>query len=232
MRQPISVFVLLVIIAVPDLVFGSEKHEKARHHDQAPPAATDPAEAVGSSAKGDKNLDFNFFPAEGEAGSTDAATSNQEADEVARKASTRRWMLKTHQTLGLITWALMAATVTVGQLNYNQLYGGGGGSTKWQGTHAALVFGTSLTFAGTGAFAIFAPQPYKKPLKLDTGLVHRIAVAGATLGMLTEVVLGIATKSRANAGNPRELRTLARTHQIIGYSTFGLLTAAATVWVF
>ena len=236
MRRRFSVVILLASMAIPALVFGSEKPEKARHHGGAPPVATEPTEApaqAGSSTtKDDKNLDFNFFPAEGEAGSKDAATSDENAAEVARKASTRRWMLKTHQTLGLITWALMAATVTVGQLNYNQLYGGGGGSTKWQGPHAALVFGTSLTFASTGAFAIFATQPYKKPLKLDTGLVHRIAAAGATLGMVTELVLGVATKSRANAGNPRELRTLARTHQIIGYSTFGLLTVAATVWLF
>jgi hypothetical protein len=184
-------------MAIPALVFGSEKPEKARHHGGSPPVATEPTEApaqAGSSTtKDDKNLDFNFFPAEGEAGSKDAAASDENAAEV---------------------------------------YGGGGGSRKWQGPHAALVFGTTLTFAATGAFAIFAPQPYKKPLKLDTGLVHRIAVSGATLGMLTELVLGVATKSRANAGNPRELRTLARTHQIIGYSTFGLLTVAATVWLF
>ncbi len=157
---------------------------------------------------------------------------NRDASQVAAKASTRRWMLKVHQTLGLTTWALMAATVTVGQLNYNQLYGGGGGSMKWQGPHAALVAATSLAFAGTAAFAIFAPQPYPKPLKFDTGLVHRIAAAGATLGMVTEIVLGLTTRRRADAGNPRALRTLALTHQIIGYSTFGLLTVAATVWFF
>jgi hypothetical protein len=141
-------------------------------------------------------------------------------------------MLKTHQTLGIATWLLMAGTVTIGQLNYNQLYGGGGESTKWQTPHQILVLSTSVAFAATAAFAIFAPTPYKKPMRFDTGLVHRIAVIGATLGMVTEGVLGWWTTHQANAGNPNNLRTMARTHQIVGYSTFGFLTIAGTVWLF
>jgi len=180
-------------------------------------------------------LDFDFF---GEkpvgAGEAEAATKNPElvAPDVEQKVRTRRWMLKTHQTLGITTWVLMAATVTIGQLNYNQLYGGGGGSKKWQGPHQILVLSTTLAFAATAAFAIFAPTPYKKPLHLDTGLVHRIAVIGATLGMVTEGVLGWWTTHQANAGNPNNLRTMARTHQIVGYSTFGFLTIAGMAWVF
>ena len=141
-------------------------------------------------------------------------------------------MLKTHQTLGIATWALLAGTVTIGQLNYNQLYGGRGGSRKWQTPHQILVLSTSVAFAATAAFAIFAPTPYKKPLRFDTGLIHRIAVIGATLGMLTEGVLGWWTTHQASAGNPNNLRAMARTHQIVGYTTFGLLTIAGTVWVF
>jgi hypothetical protein len=125
----------------------------------------------------------------------------------------------------------MAATVTVGQLNYNQLYGGGG-SNKYQTPHEILVIASSAAFAATGAFALFAPSPYKKPLHFDTGLVHRIAVSGATLGMLTEIFLGWWTTHQANAGNPNNLRTMARTHQVVGWTTFGFLTAAAAVWVF
>lgn len=195
-------------------------------------AAPSPAEgAPPAKAANDKDMSFDFFAADNQADKKDGA-ANRDADDVAARASRRRWMLKVHQTLGLATWALMAATVTVGQLNYNAIYGGGSHSTKWQGPHAALVVSTSIAFAGTGAFAIFAPKPYDRPLKLDTGLVHRIAVIGATLGMVSEAVLGIVTHRRAEAGNPRSLKTLARAHQIIGYSTFGFLTVAATVWVF
>jgi hypothetical protein len=244
MRLSILASLVLILVVAPAVAWASGKADQARlRHDQHPPAATAPGQeapappaipAEGSSVPaGDaKNLDFDFFANEQDASPKDGSAPNRDAVEVAAKAATRRWMLKTHQTLGLVTWALMAATVTVGQLNYHQLYGGGGGSNRWQGTHKALVITTSLAFAGTGAFAIFAPRPYARPLKFDTGLVHRIAVAGAALGMVSEIVLGLTTKRRADAGNSRALKTLALTHQIIGYSTFGLLTVAATVWVF
>jgi cytochrome b561 len=184
---------------------------------------------------GKQPLDFDFFgekpigtsPAQSASTNPEVAVSGIE-----QKAQTRRWMLKTHQTLGLATWALMAATVTIGQLNYNQLYGGSGGHTTWQTPHQILVLSTSLAFAATAAFAIFAPTPYKRPMQLDTGMVHRIAAIGATLGMVAEGVLGIWTAHQADAGNPNNLRTIARAHQIIGYSTFGFLTIAGAAWVF
>ena len=178
-------------------------------------------------------LDFDFFgdKAAGD-GTGDSAGENPDlAAEREQQSQTRRWMLKTHQTLGIATWALMAATVTVGQLNYNQLYGGGG-TNKWQGTHQILVLSTSVAFAATAAFSIFAPTPYKKPLHFDSGLVHRIAVIGASLGMVTEGLLGWWTTHQANAGNPNNLRTMARAHQIVGFTTFGFLTIAGTVWLF
>jgi cytochrome b561 len=186
-------------------------------------------------SEGKQPLDFDFF-GEKSVGtrSAESVAMNPEpaVSGIEQKAQTRRWMLKTHQTLGLATWALMAATVTIGQLNYNQLYGGGGGSPKWQTPHQILVLSTSLTFAASAAFAIFAPTPYKRPIQLDTGLLHRIAVIGATLGMVTEGVLGIWTSRQANAGNSNNLRTMARAHQIVGYSTFGLLSIAGAAWVF
>ena len=227
---------------------------KKKHHKHAPPAddtsqtteaskeeptADEPTvdnPAVNKPAKAKQlkqPLDFDFFGDKaGGAGAGEAAGESSDlATKREQQSQTRRWMLKTHQTLGIATWVLMAATVTVGQLNYNQLYGGGG-TNKWQGTHQILVLSTSVAFAATAAFAIFAPTPYKKPLHFDTGLVHRIAVIGATLGMVTEGLLGWWTTHQANAGNPNNLRSMALTHQIVGYSTFGLLTIAGTVWLF
>ena len=208
--------------ASPTPAAETPKNEEAKIPEEKPPEEKQP-------------LDFDFFSEKPVgAGLAEPAVKNPEpaAPDVEQKARTRRWMLKTHQTLGITTWALMAATVTIGQLNYNQLYGGGGGSKKWQGPHQILVLSTTLAFTAAAAFAIFAPTPYKKPLHLDTGLVHRIAVIGATLGMVTEGVLGWWTTHQANAGNPNNLRTIARTHQIVGYTTFGFLTIAGMVWVF
>lgn len=202
----------------------------------APPSAGSDATKEQAPAPG---LDFDFFGAQPGAGGESKPglkLSTEEAD-LADQARTRRWMLKAHQTLGIATWLALVATVTVGQLNYNKLYGGGGGSgnsadNKWQTPHRALVISTSALFAATATFALLAPTPYKKPLRLDTGLIHRIAVIGATAGMLTEAVLGWITTHQADAGNPHNLRTMARTHQIVGYTTLGFLTIAGTVWLF
>jgi len=195
-----------------------------------------PTAASGEPAAAKPGLDFDFFGGAqaGKEASAQEVPSAPDAlgDALAAKAHTRRWMLRAHQTLGLATWALMVGTVVVGQLNYNQLYGGGGGSLKWQTPHRVLLLSTAIAYAAAASFAIIAPTPFKKPLRFDTGLIHRIAVSAATLGMVTQMVLGWVTTRRADAGNPHDLSTLARTHQVVGYATLGCLTVAGMVWVF
>ena len=232
---------LLPIVVSVALLLGlagqaNAKKKKNRRIHASPPAAEETDNDGEAKTPTEKPpLDFDFFG--GQPGAPGAAKSSMgsiDADAAALESSghTRRWMLKTHQTLGITTWVLMAGTVVVGQLNYNELYGGGGGSRKWQAPHQILVLSTSIAFAATAAYAIFAPTPYPKPLRFDTGLIHRIAVIGATLGMVTEGVLGWVTTHQANTGNSQHLATMARTHQIIGYSTLGFLTIAGTVWFF
>lgn len=214
------------------------KHEKEAKPQPEPDTASTEQQGEEKPSTDKESLDFNFFPdkAAAAAGANGQQPPNPGTDlspaDAEAKSHTRRWMLKTHQTLGITTWALMAATVVVGQLNYNQLYGGGGGGTQWQTPHRWLVLSTSTLFATTAAFSIFAPNPYPKPLRLDTGLIHRIAVIGATLGMVSEIALGWMSSHQASAGNPNNLRTMARAHQIVGYTTLGFLTVAGAVWVF
>lgn len=219
---------------------AAKKHHAApRAAPAAAPANTGTEEAdtsagkpAGKKAAGEKQpLDFDFFDGQPGAGGQQPEGADLAAADAEAKSHTRRWMLRTHQILGITTWVLMAGTVVVGQLNYNQLYGSGG-NRKWQTPHRVLVLSTSVAFGGTAAFAIFAPNPYEKPLRFDTGLVHRIAVIGATLGMLSEAVLGWTATHQADAGNQNNLRTMARAHQIIGYTTLGFLTIAGTVWLF
>ena len=241
---------LLLFIGVSQEALAAKKKSRHRHHRHSPLAAEPkvPTETPAQDTQpegtqpegtqpGDKpsedkaSLDFDFF-GDKAGGKGAGKTIDLDVAERERQSQTRRWMLKTHQTLGMTTWALMAATVTVGQLNYNQIYRHGGGSMKWQKPHQILVLATSLAFAATASFAIFAPTPYKKPLHFDTGLVHRIAVIGATLGMVTEGLLGWWSTHQANAGNPNNLGTMVLAHQIVGYTTFGFLTLAGGVWVF
>jgi len=219
---------------------AAKKHHASPHAAPAgEPADTGSEEADTSAGKPAKEkaagekppLDFDFFGGQAGAGGKTPEGEDAAAADIEAKSHTRRWMLKTHQILGITTWVLMAGTVVIGQFNYNQLYGSGG-NRKWQTPHRVLVLSTSVAFGGTAAFAIFAPNPYDKPLRLDTGLVHRIAVIGATLGMLSEAVLGWTATHQADAGNQNNLRTMARAHQIIGYTTLGFLTIAGTVWLF
>lgn len=188
----------------------------------------EPAQAAAAKAPANPALDFNLFDDSG----TAPATAADDADLIAAKALKRRSLLRTHQILGTITWALMAATAVVGQLNYNDTYGSGRGSGRWLMPHRILSYTTAAAFASTATFALIAPQPYRKPLSLDTALVHRIAVIGAAAGMVTQVILGFITARQAQAGNERNLKTMAQTHLAVGYTTLGFMTVAGTVWMF
>ena len=126
----------------------------------------------------------------------------------------------------------MAASCIIGQLNYNDLYGGGSGGGSYMMSHRLLVYSSTGLFTATGIYALLAPQPYKKPLQFDTGLVHRIAAIGATAGMVAEVVLGFITARTADAGNPSGIKSMAKAHDAIGWTTFGFMTVAGAAWIF
>jgi len=175
-------------------------------------------------------LDFQFF--EPDNASTSGADSAARSSEISELSKKRRHRLETHQFLGLTTWAFMAASCIVGQLNYNDLYGGGSGRGSYLMPHRLLVYSTTGLFAATGIYALLAPQPYKKPLQFDTGLVHRIAAIGATAGMVAQVVLGFITARTADSGNGSGLKDMAKVHDVVGWTTFGFMTAAGTAWLF
>ncbi|HEY5281930.1 MAG TPA: hypothetical protein VIM14_03995, partial [Polyangia bacterium] len=194
----------------------------------APPVTALPS-AAPAPAPVDKpaGLNFEFFGSEGAVAPNDAKDS-----EISLLSKKRRHRLELHQLLGLTTWAFMGASCVIGQLNYNDLYGGGSGRGSYMMPHRILVYSTTILFGVTAAYALFAPQPYKKPLKFDTGLLHRIAAIGATAGILTEVVLGFITARTADSGNPDGLKRMATIHDVVGWTTFGFMTAAGTAWLF
>jgi hypothetical protein len=175
-------------------------------------------------------LDFDFFEPESAAASgADSAATSANISDLSKK---RRHRLETHQLLGLGTWAFMAAGCIIGQLNYNDLYGGGSGRGSYMMPHRLLVYSTAGLFTATGIYALLAPQPYKKPLKFDTGLLHRVAAIGATAGMVAEVVLGFVTARTADSGNGSGLKRMAQIHDLVGWTTFGFMTIAGTAWLF
>jgi hypothetical protein len=177
-------------------------------------------------------LDFDFFGAPSNGATLPSSSQAKHDDEVAEQVVSRRHRLTVHQTLGLVTWGLMLAASVVGQLNYHDLYGGGSGRGTWLIPHKVLAYSSAIMFGTTAGYALLAPKPYPKPLKLDTGLLHRIAAIGASAGMVAQIVLGFITARTADAGNPDGLKRNAQIHQVLGWSTFGLMTVAGAAWVF
>jgi hypothetical protein len=155
------------------------------------------------------------------------AVARQEA--VQRDLAKRSKMLELHQLGGMLTLATLGATVIFGQLNYLDRYGGGGDTRRWYEWHRFSAFTSAAVFAGTGALALLAPSPVEKPARLDTVMLHRIAMGVATAGMVTQIVLGFVTASKGGSVSQRDF---ALAHQIIGYTTFGATAAGFGVLTF
>jgi hypothetical protein len=144
----------------------------------------------------------------------EAAARQQELE---RELQKRRKMLQLHQLGGMLTLATLGATVIFGQLNYIDIYGGGGDTRRWYEWHRVSAFTSAALFAGTGVLALLAPSPLEKPARLDTAMLHRIAMGAATAGMVTQIVLGFVTASKGGSISQRDF---ALAHQIVGYTTF------------
>lgn len=143
----------------------------------------------------------------------------------------RRWMLKTHQAVGLGLVALQIATTVVGQLNYSDKYGGSAPLTgKYELSHTALAYTNVAVFAANGGIALFAPSPKNKPKRgFDRMSLHKLSMAIAAGGMLAQAGLGIYTDSREGYLNQQDY---AKAHLAIGYATLAALGVGVGALVF
>lgn len=144
--------------------------------------------------------------------------------ELERKSGVRRSMLNVHQIAGFSTLGLLAVSAVIGQLQYLDRFAGDAPAqtNKWRLPHQIATGATTVGFATTGLLGLLAPVPFEKPSgQVDTVTFHKSFMAGATLGMLTEIGLGIYTASRPGFANQK---SLAQVHQIIGFSTLGLMS--------
>lgn len=142
---------------------------------------------------------------------------------------TRRTMLTLHQGFGFALEALMLGSMITGQLNYNDRFNGPS-TGRYENIHKIFTFSTLGVFATTGLLAAFAPSPVETESRgLDRVRLHEIGMIGAALGMAAEGTLGILTVH--NEGRTSQA-SLARTHLIIGYTTFAFMTAAVSALIF
>jgi hypothetical protein len=242
MRKPqptsLSVFALVLALgstAAAPAARGDEEHPGGGDKPGQVPAA-DSAASTDGQGEGKvvqpPQLNFDFFGDASKPALLPSPEDSAREDAVAVAVQKRRHRLNVHQVLGLGTWATMLAASVVGQLNYHDLYGGGSGRGNYILPHQILVYSTTALFATTAAYALLAPNPYPKPLKADTALVHRLAAIGASAGMVAQVVLGFITARSADAGNADHLARNAKIHDVIGWTTFGFMTVAGATWVF
>jgi hypothetical protein len=133
----------------------------------------------------------------------------------------RRALLTSHQALGFATLGVMAVTLIIGQLDYQDKFARDGTYTqKYENAHLGLAVATTGLFAATGVTALVAPNPYPKPIKFDAAFVHKGLGILATAGMVAQLILGPVAKLRAGQLDERDIVTA---HLAIGYVTWAAL---------
>jgi len=185
---------------------------------------TSGADSGAASAPGD--LNFDFFP---EQRVQPDPAQQERARRIASQGKLRRSLLTAHQIGGFVTLASLAATVIVGHLNYHDRYVSGDFSDRYQIAHRGLAIATTGLFTGTGLLALTAPNPYPKQLRLDTALVHKLAMLMATAGMATQVVLGAVVASRDGR---LDQPGLALGHVVVGYATWAFMATGVVAYFF
>jgi cytochrome b561 len=196
--------------------------DKPAEPPDVPAAAPSPAAAAPSQGGDDMNFDL--------LGTAKPHQQTAEEARIERAAATRRTMLTIHQTAGLVTLAALAATVIVGQLNYSDKFSDvPNNSGRWEQAHSILAFTTVAGFTATGLLGLFAPKPYDQPVRADTTLAHKLLMGAATLGMVSEMGLGIYTASHEGLANQK---SIAQAHQVIGFSTLLFMGAGASAFLF
>jgi hypothetical protein len=140
----------------------------------------------------------------------------------------RRTMLNVHQALGFGLVALELGTTITGQLNYNdKFYGDNTG--KYRQPHAVFAYSTLAVFGATALAAALAPSSPKKREGADRVTIHKIAMATATAGMITQGFLGVYVHEREGYLNQKSVAT---THLAIGYATLAAVLVGVGAIVF
>lgn len=140
----------------------------------------------------------------------------------------RRTLLDWHQGVGLAMVGLQLATTLVGQLNYDDKFGGPN-TNKYAQAHALLAYSTFAAFVAAGTLALVAPAAPERRDGFDRISLHKIAMFTATGGMVAQAVLGIWTTGREGYLNQQSIATA---HLAIGYVTLAAVLTGVGALVF
>lgn len=194
--------------------------------------------------------------AEGDADSEDEADegpSSGGGSSLAEQLSQRRDVAQIHRAFGIATWISMLATSVLGFIQYYNLYGffadradtpcvtGGAvfGQDQCWGTpwpHRIGWITTTALYSATFLMSFLMPDP------LNSGSTNADLELHKTLrwvhlgGMIAQLFLGLAVSNnwfgidRANDFGAQQ--ALASVHQLIGWTTLGVMTAAGAILLF
>ncbi len=188
--------------------------------------------------------------------STSATDEAEEDRRYTEQVRQRRELGQIHRALGIATWVSMTATVLLGFVQYYNLYGIGAGQDQNPCATGGAVFGqdqcygipwphrisaitTTALYATTFTISLLLPDPnqvsqgpgaYADHLRIHQALrwVH-------LAGMLAQAFMGIGLTSGLfgdRANDYSTLQTVAAIHQVIGWTTWGVLTAAGAIMLF
>jgi hypothetical protein len=121
------------------------------------------------------------------------------------------------------------ATNILGTLNYVDKYGGGTDTGELRNWHAGFAGTTTITFTAAALTALFAPNPYPKPIKADAALLHKVSMAFAAACFITQIILGpiMATKDGSLAQ-----KDMALGHLVVGWASSAFMTVGTLAYVF
>jgi hypothetical protein len=177
----------------------------------------------------ESDMRFDLFGEDKHESAEDKARAEQQTLALERKVRRRRSMLTWHQGLGFATLGLLATTLVIGQLNYQDKFSPDGEYTgRYNNVHLDLSVASSGLFAVTGMLALFAPNPYPKPIKVDAALLHKVSMAAATACFLAQIVLGPISISKEGS---LAQRPLAQAHLAVGYASFAFMATGTIAYL-
>jgi hypothetical protein len=219
--------VLLILPLLVSLVARADDGGPPDGGAPPPDAAAAPAATAAPAAPAKSGDEFNFEL-------TPAPTKPSLLDESAQRklesrVRLRRKLLTAHQALGFITLGLLAVTNILGTLLYVDKYGGGTDSYNLHWYHVGFAIGATGTFTGAALTALFAPNPYPKPIKFDAAFVHKGSMALAAVCFVAQLILGPLSKYYEGQLFQRDI---ALAHLVTGWGAMGFMTAGTLAWVF
>lgn len=201
---------------------------------------SEPDDSADGDAEGDDGGDADEGPSSG-------------GSSLAEQLSQRRDVAQIHRAFGIATWISMLATSVLGFIQYYNLYGFFGGREDTPCVQGNAVFGqdqcwgtpwphrigwitTTALYSATFMMSFLMPDPLNSGDTNEDLALHKTLRWVHLGGMVAQLFLGLAVANNwfgiDRANNFEAQQVLASVHQLIGWTTLGVLTASGAILLF